>query len=276
MNLPDIQNDKINSIKINRVGVSNVDFPIYVRTKYGGKVLCYAKVGIYISLKHNIRGINMSRCVRSLMKYRYTSFDRRTLWNFLYDIKKKNESDDVYAEITFKYFTDKEAPVTKEKSVLAHDCTFIGCINKSNKYRFRLRVKVTGTSVCPCSKHISEYGAHNQRCIATVTVETKKKHTLWFEDLIRLVEAQFSSELYTVLKRPDEKYVTEKGYENAKFVEDIARDIALALQKTNLLRWYKVKVESEESIHMHNAVAYICRVLSNNKWIAQPLDTIRR
>ena len=276
VDLPDIQNTKVNSIKINRVGVSNVDFPIYIKTKGGNKVLCYAKVNIYMSLKHNVRGINMSRCTRSLMRYRYTSFDRWVLWKFLYDLKKKNDSDDVYAEITFKYFVDKVAPVTKEKSVIAHECTFIGCIDKDNKYTFRLRVKVLGASVCPCSKHISKYGAHNQRCVATVTVETKKKRTFWFEDLIKLIESQFSSEIFTVLKRPDEKYVTEKGYENAKFVEDIARDIALALQKTNLLKWYKVKVESEESIHAHNAVAYICRELRNNRWVTCSLDVLRR
>jgi len=276
MNLPDIQNVKVNSIKINRVGVSNVDFPIYIKSKSGEKVLCYAKVNIYMSLKRNLRGIHMSRATQSLMKYRYTSFDRWVLWKFLYDLKRRSDSDDVYAEITFKYFTDKEAPVTKEKSVLAHDCTFIGHINKNNHYTFRLRVKVTGTSVCPCSRSISKVGAHNQRSIATVTVETKKKRTLWFEDLIKLVEEQFSCEVYSVLKRPDEKYVTEKGYENAKFVEDIARDIALALQKTNLLRWYKVKVENEESIHMHNAVAYICRVLKGGKkWVEAKLQELK-
>jgi len=276
MNLPDIQNTKVNSIKINRVGVSNVDFPIYVKTKSGDKVLCYAKVSIYMSLKHNLRGINMSRTTQSLMRYRYTSFDRWVLWKFLYDLKKRNDSDDVYTEITFKYFTDKEAPVTKEKSVLAHDCTFIGHINKNNHYTFRLKVRVTGTSVCPCSRSISRVGAHNQRSIAAVTVETKKGRTLWFEDLIKLVESQFSCEVYSVLKRPDEKYVTEKGYENAKFVEDIARDIALALQKTNLLKWYKVKVENEESIHAHNAVAYICRELRNNHWVTCSLEVLRR
>jgi len=218
----------------------------------------------------------MSRATQALMKYRYTSFDRWVLWKFLYDLKKRNDSDDVYAEIAFKYFTDKEAPVTKEKSVLAHDCTFIGHINKNNHYTFRLRVSVIGTSVCPCSRSISRAGAHNQRSIATVTVETKKKRTLWFEDLIKLIENQFSCKVYSVLKRPDEKYVTEKGYENAKFVEDIARDIALALQKTNLLRWYKIKVENEESIHTHNAAAYICRRLKGGKkWVEAKLKELR-
>ena len=274
--LPDIQNTRVSSVKINRVGVSNVDFPIYIKTKSGDKVLCYAKVNIYMSLRHNLRGINMSRATQTLMKYRYTSFDRWVLWKFLYDLKKRNESDDVYAEITFKYFVDKEAPVTKEKSVLAHECTFIGHINKNNHYTFRLKVRVVGNSTCPCSRSISRFGAHNQRSVATVTVETKKKRTLWFEDLIKLIESQFSCEVYSVLKRPDEKYVTEKGYENAKFVEDIARDIALALQKTNLLKWYKVKVENEESIHTHNAVAYICRKLKgNNKWIEAKLKELK-
>lgn len=265
--LPDIQKTKIKSLKLNRVGVSGVDFPIYIKTKKGkDKVLCYAKVNMFVSLKHNVKGINMSRLPRTLMKFRKTNFSRWVMWKFLYNLKKHSDTSDAYAEINFKYFIDKEAPVTKEKSTMAYDCSFIGHIDDGG-YTFHMRTTVVGTSNCPCSKEISKHGAHGQRSVVTVTVETRHKRVMYLEDLINLIENQMSCEVYPVLKRPDEKYVTEKAYNNPKFVEDIARDIALSLQKSSLLKWYKIKVENEESIHMHNAVSYISRKLKGKRWV---------
>jgi len=189
------------------------------------------------------------------------------LWKFLYHLKQFNDTSDAYAEINFKYFLEKTSPVTKEPSVMAYDCSFIGHIDSNNKFTFHLRVQVVGTSNCPCSKAISKYGSHGQRSVVTVTIETKRKRVMWIEDLIRIIESQTSCEVYPVLKRPDEKYVTEKAYEHPKFVEDIARDVATALQNTKALKWYKVKVENEESIHMHNAVSYITRKLKGARWV---------
>ena len=266
MQLPDVQSMRVNSIKINRVGVSGVDFPIYVQTKKGDTVLCYATVNMYVSLRKNVKGINMSRLPRTLMKYRYTSFNKQVLRLFLNQLKQHNDTSDAYAEINFKYFIDKEAPVTKEKSVAAYDCAFIGHLNDKG-FTFHLRTKVVGTSNCPCSKSISRFGAHGQRSIVTVTVETYDDKFMWLEDLIKLIEDQFSCEIYPVLKRPDEKFVTEKAYQNPKFVEDIARDVALALQDTGIVRWYKIKVENEESIHHHNAVSYIARKRKGSRWV---------
>lgn len=266
-NLPDIQAQKpTNPISLNRVGVTSVDFPIYIKTKKGGKVLCHAKVNLYVSLTHNVKGINMSRTIRKLMKYKNASFGRWVLWKFLYDLKKFSETSDAYAEVSFTYFVDKIAPVTKEKSVMPYKCSFIGHVGTDNKFNFKLRVVVLGTSNCPCSKEISEYGAHGQRSEVTVTIETKKKRVMWIEDIVNIVEKEFSCEIYPVLKRPDEKYVTEKAYNNPKFVEDIARDVARGLEKSGSLKWFKVKVENHESIHTHNAVAYIERILKNSKW----------
>jgi GTP cyclohydrolase I len=176
--LPDIQSKKINSVKLNRVGVSDVDFPIYVKTKKGEKALCAAKVNMYVSLRHHIKGINMSRLPRTLMKFRYTAFSRWVLWKFLYNLKKYSDTTDAYAEVKFKYFVDKVAPATKEKSVMAYNCEFIGHISDKNKYTFHLKVTTIGTSNCPCSKEISKYGAHGQRSEVTVTVETKHKRTV--------------------------------------------------------------------------------------------------
>ena len=265
--LPDVQKMKDRrGIPINRVGVSNIDFPIYIKTKKGEKkVLCYANVNLYGSLHHNVKGTNMSRFIESLMKYRYTSFSRWVIWKFLYDLKRKTESNDVYIEVTFKYFIDKKAPVSKRVSTMAYNCTFIGKLS-NNKYTFNLKVAVPITSLCPCSKEMSKYGAHNQRGTVTVTVEPKRKGVVWIEDLIKLVEQEGSCELYPVLKRPDEKYVTERAFENPKFVEDIARDVAGSLQKLKALRRFKIKVENYESIHAHNAVCYIERVLKGLRW----------
>ena len=276
--LPDVQSTKINSIKLSRVGVDNIDFPIYLKTKKGGKVLCYSKVNLYVSLRKNIRGINMSRLPRLLMKYRYTKFSRWVMWKFLYDLKKVSETEDAYAKITFRYFADKEAPISKEKSIMAYECAFIGHLGKKG-YKFQLQVTVVGTSLCPCSKEMSLVnkeknigrGAHNQRSKVTVTIETKRKRAMYIEDLIGLIESNMSCEIYPVLKRPDEKYVTEKAYKNPKFVEDIARGIAIALQNGRIIKWYKIKVVNEESIHPHNAVSYICRKLKGKKWV----DAIR-
>ena len=265
--LADIQKTKVKGMKLNRVGISNLDFPMYIKTKKGDTKLCYANVNIFVSLKRNIKGINMSRIPRALMKYRYTSFSRWVLWKYLYGLKKFSETSDVYAEVNFKYFIDKEAPVTKEKSVMAYDCCFIGRIDNNNRYTFQLKVKVIGTSNCPCSKEISEgQGAHGQRSEITATVTTKRKKTMYLEDLIKIVEGCMSCEIYPVLKRPDEKYVTIKAYNNPKFVEDEAREVGWALQRSNTVNWYKIKVVNKESIHMHDAVSYMSRKLKGKRW----------
>jgi len=241
--LDDIQKTKVKGMKLNRVGISNLDFPMYIKTKKGDTKLCYANVNIFVSLKRNIKGINMSRIPRALMKYRYTSFSRWVLWKYLYGLKKFSETSDVYAEVNFKYFIDKEAPVTKEKSVMAYDCCFIGRIDNNNRYTFQLKVKVIGTSNCPCSKEISEgQGAHGQRSEITATVTTKRKKTMYLEDLIKIVEGCMSCEIYPVLKRPDEKYVTIKAYNNPKFVEDEAREVGWALQRSIQLIGTKLKL----------------------------------
>jgi GTP cyclohydrolase I len=224
-----------------------------------------------------------SRLPRGLMKYRKTSFTRWVLWKFLYDLKKHSDTTDAYAEINFKYFVEKQAPETKEPSAMAYDCAFIGHIDEDNKYTFHMKVMALGTSNCPCSRELSlvdkergiGMGAHGQRSKVTVTVETLHKKVMWIEDLIELVEKEMSCEIYPVLKRPDEKYVTEKAYNNPKFVEDISRDVAYALQKTKALRWYKIKVVNEESIHAHDAVSYLSRQLKGKGWV-DSFNSLRR
>jgi len=273
-NLPDVQATKIKSIPLNRVGISNLDFPIYIKTQDGNKVLCYSVANMYVSLSHNVKGINMSRFSATLMKHKFTSFSSNTIYRFLRKLKQNMGSNDAYIELNFKYFMTKKAPVSGLESVLAYNCSFIGHLGDS--YRFLLKVEVPVTSLCPCSKTMSLHeshsnigsGAHNQRGEITVTIEpdTRYRKIVWIEDVIKLVEAQGSCELYSLLKRPDEKYVTEKAYNNPKFVEDIARDVAVALQNSKKTKWIKVKVENFESIHTHNAVCYVERVKKGKQW----------
>jgi len=266
INLPDIQKTRDKrGICINRVGVEGIDFPLYISTKNGKKVLVYAKIDLFSSLKHGIKGTNMSRFLETLMVHKYVTMDKYKLREFLRALKKRlGEVSDVYVKITFKYFKKKTSPVSGKESVMAYECIFEGLLKK--KYRFTLTVKVLTTSNCPCSKEISKYGAHGQRSISTVIIEPIAKKKVWIEDLIELIENQGSCEIYPLLKRPDEKYVTEKAYNNPKFVEDIARDISINLQKLNTIRWYKIKVSNEESIHSHNAVCYIERVKKGGTW----------
>jgi len=168
-------------------------------------------------------------------------------------MKTKLDADVAYLEMEFPYFIKKAAPVTKAESLSSYRCGFNASLG--NKFIFEMFAKVPVLSLCPCSKEISENGAHNQR--AYITVSILYKDFVWLEELIELVEKSASCEVYSLLKRPDEKYVTEKSYDNPKFVEDIARDIALALKKNVRISNFTVEAESIESIHNHNAFAMI-------------------
>jgi len=168
----------------------------------------------------------------------------------------KLEAQSGYIEMAFPYFVNKTAPVSGVQSLLDYDVTFIGEIVEG-KYRFSMKVLVPVTSLCPCSKKISERGAHNQRSHVTLTVRTKG--VVWIEELVRMAEDQASSELYGLLKRPDEKYVTEYAYDHPKFVEDMVRDIAAALNSDERIEAYVVESENFESIHNHSAYALIER-----------------
>jgi GTP cyclohydrolase I len=169
---------------------------------------------------------------------------------------EKLEAKSGYIEMSFPYFVNKTAPVSGVQSLLDYDITFIGEI-LDGKYRFTMRVLIPVTSLCPCSKEISDRGAHNQRSHVTLTVRTKG--SVWIEDVVRIAEEQASSELYGLLKRPDEKFVTERAYDNPKFVEDMVRDVAAALNADDRIEAYIVESENFESIHNHSAYALIER-----------------
>ena len=174
----------------------------------------------------------------------------------LEEIRSKLEAEKSFGKISFPYFIEKEAPVSRSKGIIKYTCTYEAEVSESEK-KFYLEVKVPVTTLCPCSKAISEYGAHNQR--GTVTVKILYKDFFWLEDLIHVVEKSASAPLYSVLKRQDEKFVTEQAYDNPRFVEDVVREVYIALKDFEgggKFTWFSVEAENEESIHAHNAYAY--------------------
>lgn len=254
--IPDVQNTPdARRIAIDKVGIKAIRHPVRVRDKSSGTQHTIATFGMYVHLPHHFKGTHMSRFIEIL-----NSQDREiTVESFesmLRQMVERLEARSGYIEMSFPYFVNKRAPVSGVKSLLDYEVTFIGEI-RDGAYHQTVRILVPCTSLCPCSKGISKYGAHNQRSHITITVKTND--FIWIEDLIHIAEANASSQLYGLLKRPDEKYVTEKAYENPKFVEDLVRDVATALNEDARIESYVVESENFESIHNHSAYALIER-----------------
>ena len=240
-------------IAIDRVGIKGIRHPVVVADKDDGVQHTIAMFNMYVNLPHRFKGTHMSRFVEILNSHE-REISVESFKTILQEMVEKLESDSGHIEMTFPYFVDKAAPVSGVKSLLDYEVTFIGEI-KNGAYTFTIKVVVPITSLCPCSKKISDYGAHNQR--SHVTISARTNSFVWIEDLIKIAENNASCELYGLLKRPDEKYVTEKAYDNPKFVEDIVRDIADTLNKDKRIDAYVVESENFESIHNHSAYALI-------------------
>ena len=250
------QNDE-RGINIQQVGVTGVNLPILILRKSGGYDNVTATLSLAVDLKHDIRGTHMSRFLEILEDWRQKPLSYHEIDIILNDVIKKLNAEKSMMTVSFKYFLERTAPVSKSVSLMDYDIIFTGNKDINGNYNFTLNAKIPVTALCPCSKEISQYGAHNQRAIINTTVKshTGGKDMLWIEDLVDIVEAQGSSRLYPLLKREDEKYVTEYAYENAKFVEDILRDTAIALKNDERITDFKVRVDSIESIHNHNVYA---------------------
>jgi len=251
----DIQNEKDDrNIAIDKVGVKDIRYPITVLDKATKTQQTVALINMYVNLPRDYKGTHMSRFVEILNEH-----DRRiSIENFheiLSTMKQLLNAESAHIEMTFPYFVMKSAPVTHSQGLMEYQCTFKGNLNKRKD--LLLMIKVPITTLCPCSREISDFGAHNQR--GEVRLQVRFKKFIWIEDLIRLVEEAASCDVYSVLKREDEKYVTERAYQNPKFVEDIVRDIAQKLDQDNNITWFAVESENFESIHNHNAYAYIER-----------------
>lgn len=241
------------AIPIQRVGVKAVRHPLQVVDRAGHSQHVAAFCNMYVGLPAHLKGTHMSRFLQILQE-QTEPLSVTTLDQLLYRTQERLEAESARIELQFPYFVRKKAPVSGVESYLDYEVEWNGEIAGQDPHS-SLIVHVPVTSLCPCSKSISEYGAHNQRSRVTVQVEASK--TLWIEDLIELVEEEASSQLYGVLKRPDEKYVTEYAYDHPKFVEDMVRDVALRLQNDPRVRRYSVASENFESIHNHSAYAYI-------------------
>jgi GTP cyclohydrolase I len=253
--IPDVQNSEDSrQIAINKVGIKSIRHPIKVRDKQAGVQHTIALFNMYVGLPHNFKGTHMSRFVEIL-----NSHDREisveSFEPMLREMVRKLEAETGHIEMSFPYFINKAAPVSGVQSLLDYEVTFIGTISAGGKYEFTMKVVVPVTSLCPCSKKISAYGAHNQRSHVTVTTVTNSY--LWIEELVQMIEEQGSCELYGLLKRPDEKYVTERAYDNPKFVEDMVRDVAGVMNREARIDAYVVESENFESIHNHSAYALI-------------------
>ena len=254
VHIPDVQNSAdTRRLAINKVGIKDIRHPVKVRDRSDGEQHTIAMFNMYVNLPHNFKGTHMSRFVEILnVPGREISVD--SFKDMLTEMTGRLEAEAGHIEMTFTYFVDKAAPISGVRSLMDYEVTFVGEI-RAGRPAMDLKVVVPVTSLCPCSKKISKYGAHNQRSHVTVNVRTRG--FIWIEDLIDLVEKEASCELYGLLKRPDEKYVTERAYENPKFVEDMVRDIAAKLNRDERVAAYSVESENFESIHNHSAYAMI-------------------
>jgi GTP cyclohydrolase I len=242
------------NVAIDKVGVKGVRYPITLRQACGGEQHTIASINLYVSLPKHKKGTHMSRFLEILNRH-HRAITPEQIIPILHEVKTKLDAADAHIEMTFPYFIEKGAPVTGAKGLMDYVCTFEGTSNGLDD--FIMGVRAPATSLCPCSKEISRYGAHNQRCEITAKVRTNK--LLWIEDLVRIMEGAASAPVYAVLKRPDEKFVTEQAFDNPKFVEDIIRDLAMALDREERVTWYHIESENFESIHNHNAYAMIER-----------------
>lgn len=253
-NIPDVQGSADNrKIAINKVGIKDIRHPVVVRDRSNGLQHTIATFSMFVFLPHHFKGTHMSRFVKILNDHE-KEISVESFNEMLTEMSELLEADSGYIDMHFPYFVNKKAPVSGVESLLDYNVSLIGEIN-NGKTQTRTRVQVPVTSLCPCSKSIADYGAHNQR--SHVTVDVKTKGFVWIEEIIELVEKQASCELFGLLKRPDEKYVTERAYNNPKFVEDMVRDVAGKLNEDDRIRSYILESENFESIHNHSAYALI-------------------
>lgn len=274
----DIQNSADHrEVPLQKVGVKNVKYPVQVLDKNKKTQNTNATVNLFVNLPHNFKGTHMSRFIEVFHKY-HTDISMNNFLDMLEEIRKKLDAERAFGRITFPYFIEKKAPVSQSSGLMEYTCSYEGEVNSirnegeaspcasaspslpTRNARFFISIKVPVATLCPCSKAISDYGAHNQRGFVKVKLLYSK--FFWIEDVIQMIESCASTPLYTVLKRQDEKFVTEHAYDNPRFVEDVVREVYLGLKKMEFT-WFTVEAETEESIHFHNA--YACAEYDSNK-----------
>ena len=251
--LRDVQKSRdFRKLAINKVGVKDISYPITVMDKNNAFQHTVARVNMYVDLPHHFKGTHMSRFVEILNAHRKDmALDKMEAT--LQKIKERLGASSAHLEMEFPYFIEKRAPVSGARSLMEYTCRFLASL--SDQFDFVLEMRVPVTSLCPCSKDLSRFGAHNQRGI--ITVQVRYHEFVWIEDLVAAIEECGSSPVYSLLKREDEQFVTERAYENPRFVEDMVREAALRLLKMDNITWFSVSAENFESIHNHSAYASI-------------------
>ena len=241
-------------IALDRVGVAGLRHPIVVLDRAAEKQRTIGAFRMSVSLPHEQKGTHMSRFLEVLNEH-HQSIRSDDIISICHDIKERLNAETAHLELNFPYFIDKKAPVSGHIGKIDLEVTFECTCNHSDD--LVMTILVPATSLCPCSKKISEYGAHNQRCHMIASVRIKEGQRMWIEELFDIVEQCASTQVFAVLKRPDEKWVTEAAYDNPKFVEDIVRDLARVMEADDRISWYRVSSENFESIHNHNAYAVV-------------------
>ena len=259
--MKDIQSQRdFREIPIDKVGVRDLRYPIVVLDRDNESQHTVAELSMSVSLPHHFKGTHMSRFLEVLNDHR-GEITARTMPAILDELRERLDSESAHLEVRFPFFMERTAPVSKAKSLLDYQCFFIGESN-GDEQDFILGATVPVTTLCPCSKEISDYGAHNQRSFVTIEIRQPQSSIeaeafVWLEELIEIAEAAASAPLIPLLKRPDERHVTMQAYDRPVFVEDVVRDAAAALQADERVTWFRVGAINHESIHNHNAFAEI-------------------
>lgn len=250
-------------IAIQRVGVKDVLIPINMMQKDGKTQTVQASATLSVGLLPERKGAHLSRFVIQLAQWCENRAFTHNLREFLQEMQRLQETPSSHVRLDFKYFVPKKAPVTDNWAPMAYDCSFEASLN-DDKYAFSLGLDMPIATLCPCSKAISDYGAHNQRCMLKTTLQMDTNvdsPMVWIEELVKVLDECASCPTYPILKRVDEKYVTERAYDNPKFVEDVIREVTQALEMTPGVVGFSIEVEALESIHAHNAWAYENRLI---------------
>ena len=257
----DVQNlTDTREMPIDRVGVCDLRYPITVMDRGNRQQSTTARLSMSVNLPREFKGTHMSRFIEILNSHR-GEITMRTLPTILQQLKDRLDAQSAHIEVEFPYFLERRAPVSGARALMDYECVFTGELNGATS-DFVLGVRIPVTSLCPCSKAISDYGAHNQRGYITVEIRSRPAadrmpELVWIEEVVELAEASASAPLYPLLKREDERFVTMQAYDNPAFVEDVVRDVAIRLQKDERIAWFSVHALNQESIHNHNAFAQI-------------------
>ena len=251
--LKDVQGEPdFRRIDIGKVGVKDIRYPVVVLDRKNRFQHTIASINMYVDLPHQFKGTHMSRFIEILNEHR-GEISVRKFPEILRKMKKRFNASTAHLEVEFPYFMEKSAPVSKSRSLMEYRCRYAGRLSEAQD--FVLEVMVPVSTLCPCSKEISDRGAHNQR--GMVKVGVRFDGFVWIEDIVKTVEDSASSPVYSLLKRVDEKYVTERSYDNPMFVEDVVREVAINLGRIGKIKWFRVEAENWESIHNHSAYAFL-------------------